>query len=930
MILAFALAALATTAVIAPGLARRLGRNTGYPIAAVFLIVGGLIASQASGVLAGGTVAVDWAWMPSIGVDFRLHLDGVSLLFASLVLGVGSLILAYCPRYLEDNERHGRFYALLTLFATSMLGLVFARDLLLLVVFWEMTTISSFLLIGGTGRKSSLPATRAFVVTAAGGLSLLAAVILMSLAAGTTNISVIMDDPSRVIDSPQAPVIAVLVIVAAFTKSAQLPFHFWLPDAMVAITPVSAYLHAATLVKGGIYLLMRFSPLFAESALWTATLMSVGLVTAVYGAAIALKQHDLKSLLAYSTVSQLGFLIALVGVGTPEALAAAALHTFAHALFKATLFMLVGIIDREAGSRDVRELGGLRRVMPVTATLTGLAAMSMAGIPPFIGFVSKEEAFDSLLDAPGADWTGWLAAGTAVAAAGLTFAYGFRIFYGAFAGPTTQRGLYEPRPSFLAPAAIPAGLGLLFGLSVGILSPLINRTVKDTMLTDVDATLSLWHGISTTLVLSMVTILTGLLLFFLREPVDRLLYRHQFPATGAKVFDAAYGGALRLGEWTGAPTRASGIAAHIAWPLGALLVIGVTGVALWPDVAPPALPTTRPEDWAVVGVLAAAILALCLAKSRLTAIVLLGVVGFVVGIWFLIAGAPDLAITQLLVEILTVVVAVLVLRRLPPVFRQVRRSRTLATAAIAVASGLVAGAATFLLTGRRERSPAAGYLMSEAEEDSGGRNVVNTVLVDFRGLDTLGEVTVLAIAGLGLIALLRGTRTPETAGRDDSSLPPSDREGNMVIFQVASRLLLPGIAAVSAYLLLRGHYMPGGGFIAALVAGVAVAVVQLPHGLDRPPRLQAIPLIQSGLALAVLVGALGLLEGSFLRPMRGYLSIGAADLSLSSSLVFDLGIFLVVLGMTVAAIERLSRGVAEASHRPGPERVLELHGGDQR
>jgi multicomponent Na+:H+ antiporter subunit A len=929
MILAIALAALAITAFFAPALTHRLGRNAGYPIAGVFLVIGGLIAGQSGPVLNGGSISASWTWIPTIGVDFRLHLDGVSLLFTSLVLGVGALIMAYCPRYLRDNEPHGRFYALLTLFATSMLGLVFARDLVLLFIFWELTTISSFLLIGGVGRVSTKPATRAFVITAAGGLALLAAVVLMGLSAGTTNISVIMNDPTLVTDSPQSPVIMALVIFAAFTKSAQLPFHFWLPDAMVAITPVSAYLHAATLVKGGIYLLMRFSPLFAESGVWTATLMSVGLTTAVVGALIALKQHDLKSLLAYSTMSQLGFLIALVGVGTPEALSAAALHTFAHALFKATLFMLVGIIDREAGSRDVRELSGLRRVMPVTATLTGLAAMSMAGIPPFVGFVSKEEAFDALLDAPGPGWAGWLAACTAVGAAGLTFAYGFRIFYGAFAGPTTQRGLYEPSPAFLAPAAIPAALGMIFGLSVGILSPLINRTVRDTMLTDVDGTLSLWHGLSIELAMSMVTILTGLLLFFLREPVDRLLYRHQLPTTGARVFDATYDDALRLGAWTGVPSRASGIGAHLIWPLGALVVIGAAGIAMWPDVAPAPMPTSRAEDWAVVGVLGAAILALCLTRSRLTAIVMLGVVGFVVGIWFLVAGAPDLAITQLLVEILTVVVAVLVLRRMPRVFRQVRRGRTAATAVIAVTSGLLAGAATFLLTGRRERSPAADYLMAEAEEESGGRNVVNTVLVDFRGLDTLGEVTVLAIAGLGLIALLRGTRPAEPEPRAETSLPPSDREGNMVIFQVASRLLLPGTAAVSAYLLLRGHYEPGGGFIAALVAGVAVAVVQLPHGLDSPPRLQAVPLIRGGLALAVLVGALGLTDGSFLRPLRGYLSIGDFDLSLSSSLLFDLGIYLVVLGMTVAAIERLSRGITDESPKPTPEPVLELHGGDR-
>jgi multicomponent Na+:H+ antiporter subunit A len=930
MILPIALAALALTAVVAPAITSRLGRNAGYPIAAIFLILALLIAAETSDLAHGGSVSTTWDWMPTIGVSFSLYLDGLSFLFAMLVLGVGALIMAYSPRYLKPNERHGRFYSLLTLFAMSMLGLVLARDLVLLFIFWEATTLSSFLLIGGGGIKAVRPATRAFVVTATGGLSLLGAIALIAVTTGTTNVSVIMADPAMVTDSPYAPVIAILLLLAAFTKSAQLPFHFWLPDAMVAITPVSAYLHAATLVKGGIYLLMRFSPLFSDSDMWRVTLMTVGLTTAIIGALFALKQHDLKALLAYSTVSQLGFLITLVGAGTPAALAAAALHTFAHALFKATLFMLVGIIDREAGSRDVRELGGLRRVMPVTATLTGLAAMSMAGIPPFIGFVSKEEAFSALLDTPGPGWTGWVAALAAVAAAGLTFAYGFRIFYGAFAGPTTQRRLYEPSKAFLTPAAIPAALGLILGLTVGVLTPMVNRTVQDTVMTETDASLSLWHGFSAPLALSATTFLAGLLLFFRRYPVDRMLHRHRLPFTGAGAFDAIYDSFLRFGGWIGRPARGSSIGAHLAWPVAGLLAVGIVGLLMWPEVAAEPVSRTRPEDWAVVGILAVAVLALCLATSRLLAIVLLGVVGFMVGIWFLMAGAPDLAITQLLVEILTVVVAVLVLRHLPPVFQQVRRSRQTLAAVAAVTSGLVAGAATFLLTGRREQSPAAQYLMREAENDTGGRNVVNTVLVDFRALDTLGEVTVLAIAGLGLMSLLRYTAPPPADLTNDASVPPPDRLGNMVIFRFTARLLFPGTMIITAYLLLRGHYEPGGGFIAALVAAVGIAVLQLPSGPMQPPRVQALPLIRGGLALSVIVGVWGLVDGSFLRPLSGYLTIGNLDISMTSSLLFDVGILMIVLGMAVAAFERLGRGVVTEVTQTVSEPVLQGQGGDRR
>lgn len=906
MILAVVLAALMATALAAPALAARLGRNAGYPIAAAFLLIGTPLAMQAPHVLDGGTVSVSWTWMPSIGVSFHLHLDGLSLLFSTLILGVGALIMAYCPRYLGTSEQHQRLYLLLTLFAMSMLGLVLARDLVLLFLFWELTTLSSFLLIGGAGRTAVQPAARALVITASGGLALLAAAVLIAIEAGTTDMSVIMADPTVLTNSPYAPAIALLLILAAFTKSAQIPFHFWLPDAMVAITPVSAYLHAATLVKGGIYLLMRFSPTFADMTMWTAVLMTVGLATMIVAAAFALKQHDLKSLLAYSTVSQLGFIISLIGVGTPDALAAAALHTFAHAMFKATLFMLVGIIDREAGSRDIRELGGLRRVMPVTATLTGLASMSMAGIPPFIGFVSKEEAYKAVLETPGPGWVAWVAALATVFGAGLTFAYGFRIFYGAFAGPTTQRKLYEPSAAFLLPAAIPATLGLVFGLTVGVLNPLVNRTVEDTMLTQTDAGLSLWHGFGIPLALSGLTFATGLALFFGRYPVDRMLHRHRMPVTGADVFNHILAGATRLGNWIGRPARTPAIGGHLIWPLGAVLVLAGCGLALGADVADHPVDTTRPADWGVIGLLAVAILALCLTTTRITAIVLLGVVGFLVGIWFLLAGAPDLALTQLLVEILTVVVAVLVLRRLPDAFRRIRPTRTLITAGIAIVAGLLTGAATFLLTGRRERSAAADYLMHETDHESGGKNVVNSILVDFRGLDTFGEITVLAIAGLGLAALL--TTTPRPPEEPLGSLPPPDRPGNMVIFRVAARIVVPITAVIALYLLLRGHYQPGGGFIGSLVAGVALAVHQMPRGASSPPPIHGIPLIKTGLALSVVVGAFGLLDGSFLRPLRDYVVLAGTEIGLTSSLVFDVGVFLIVFGMIAVAYERLGRG----------------------
>ncbi|WP_409328598.1 hydrogen gas-evolving membrane-bound hydrogenase subunit E [Trujillonella humicola] len=918
MILTLSLAALAVTAVLTPPVARRLGRATGYPLALVFAGIGVLLLTQAPTVLDGGTVTVARRWVPSLGVEFHLRLDGLSLLFVVLILGVGALIMAYCARYLDETQAHVRLYGLLTVFALSMLGLVLAADLVLFFVFWEMTTLTSFFLIGGPGLAGAKSATRALIVTGGGGLALFAGLVMIAVTTGTTDMTAILADPGLITESPLAFAIAACLILAAFTKSAQLPFHFWLPDAMVAITPVSAYLHAATMVKAGIYLLMRFSPPFADDPFWTATLVSVGLLTAVVGAVLALKQHDLKALLAYSTVSQLGFLVALVGIGTPQALAAAALHTFAHALFKATLFMLVGIIDHEAGSRDIRELSGLRRVMPVTAVLTGVAALSMAGLPPFMGFVSKEEAFYGFLGADGPAWVGWLAAGTAVGAAALTFAYGFRILAGAFGGPVRQPNLYEPRWSFLAPAAVPAVLSLVFGIWAAALNPLINRTVQDTRLQEGGADLALWHGFTAALGLSAVTITVGTTLFLLRDRVDAVLLGSRLPRTGAQLYDATYDGALRFGALVGRPALSPRLAAHLVWPLLALAVLAGVGMStLGPLTASPE-PATRAADWVLVALLGVGTAALTVARSRLGALALLGVVGFVVAAWFLVIGGPDLALTQLLVEILTVVVAVLVLRRLPARFAPGSRLRTAGAAVAAAAVGVAAFAATFALTGRRDRSAAGDFLLTESEPLTGGTNVVNTVLVDFRGLDTLGEITVLAVAAIGLLALLRYDAPTPRAGAGVAD-PVADPVGNAVILRVTRTLLLPVALLFSLYLLLRGHNAPGGGFISALVGGAAIALAQLPYDVPRRPRvLSPALLVGSGVALAVAVGLLGYVDGAFLRPLPFEPEVFGVSVKLTSSLLFDVGVYLVVLGLVVAAVDRLGRGRSrpEAARRP--------------
>ncbi|AUS79829.1 DUF4040 domain-containing protein [Actinoalloteichus sp. AHMU CJ021] len=938
MVLPLVLAALTALALAAPLLDRFLGRSTGWPLAAAFLGLAALVATRAPEVLSGaGAPSFDAPWMPAVGVGFHLRLDGLALLFVSLVLVVGALVMAYSASYFSHG-RHGDFYLLMTLFAAAMFGLVLADDVVLLFVFWEITTICSFFLIGRSGLSASRPAVRTLILTAAGGLALLTAVVLMWVTTGTTRLSVILEHSAWTDDPAFATAVAVLVILAAFTKSAQFPFHYWLPDAMAASTPVSAYLHAAAMVKAGIYLLMRFSPALADHAVWQTALIGFGLVTAVLGALFALQRHDLKELLAYSTVSQLGFLVAIIGVGTPAAMAAATAHTLAHALFKATLFMLVGVVDREAGSRDIRKLTGLRRVMPVTATLTGLAALSMAGVPPLLGFVSKESMFGAFLDAPGPGWVGPVVGGVAVVGAILTFAYSFRLVYGAFGGPTEQSHLREPKAAFLFPAAVASVAGLVLGLVVPLLNPLVDRVVTDTWGLVHDSDLALWHGFSTALGMSVVVLGAGTVLFLRRAWLDRVLDRSLFPVRGTEVFERLYRGTIALGARVGDLTRSDSPAQHLAMPFVLLAVLASVALSAGLAVGDFPAPVSRPMDWVLVALIAASVLGAVVARSRLAALGSIGVGGFTVALWFFTLGAPDVGLTQLLVEVLTVVVAVLVLRRLPRSFHPTGRVRRAAAAVLAIVAGGVAALATYTMTGRRELSPAADYFLTEAENETGGTNVVNTILVDFRALDTLGELTVLGIAGLVIVAVLNANgllpnRQPTAIHRFAGSPIDSPTDAT-ILFRTVGRWLAPLVILLSAYLLLRGHYEPGGGFISALVggAGFALAYLSAPSSDRAPIRWPYIALIASGVGVAVLTGVAGYLEGSFLRPVHLDIPLPwGGEYHFTSALVFDVGVYLAVIGVVVTALNRLggdsgppggmprSRGASRSGRSAGKE-----------
>ncbi|QGN47688.1 DUF4040 domain-containing protein [Micromonospora sp. WMMC415] len=929
-------------AAAAPALTRRLGRDAGFVLAAGYLAGAGLLLTRLPVVLDDRAVAVSWPWLPSLGVSAALRMDALSLVFALLVLGVGAFIMAYCPRYLSAHGRHTRVYVTMTLFAGAMLGLVLADDLLVLFVFWELTSVLSFVLIGQDGRSTARgPAVRALLVTSAGGLALLAAVVVLAGSLGTTDLGRILSDPGVLAAGP-AWAAGALVVVAAFTKSAQVPFHFWLPGAMVAITPVSAYLHAATMVKAGIYLLMRFSALFGGRWAWDLALIGVGLLTAVVGALLALRQQDLKALLAYSTVSQLGLLVGVIGVGTPASDAAAILYTIAHALFKATLFMLVGIIDHEAGSRNLRELSGLWREMPMTVAFTGLAALSIAGLPPTIGFVGKEAIFEALGEVHGVPWLGWSAAGLAVFASVLTFAYTARLVHGIAAGPSRQRKLYEPAWSFLAPAAVAAVIATALGPAVAELSPLVERAATDARPQGQPPNLAFWHGFTPALGLSALTVVLGTLLFVYRRRTGRAVDALPTGPPFAGHLERGRDALLHLGAVVGRPARAADPAPYLARPLLAVVVLAAVAVVLLGPLPAPRDDSTRGGDWLVLGLLVVTLAGLLTTRSALAAVALTGVVGLILSAWFLTTGAPDVALTLMLVEVLTAVVVMLALRDRPS--RMVapgRRPGIAGGAALAVLTGAAATAATAALTGRRELSPAGEWYLREAEPATGGDNVVNTILVDFRALDTLGEAVVLAVVALGLVALARGAGrgtpprptaagpgAPTAAGPGGPTRARRDRTGRRPgravryavdpVLGLAYRVLAPVMLAVSVLLFLRGHEETGGGFIGALIAGTAVGLGHLAHPVGAPllGRLRTVPLLTAGLLLALAAGVAPVAAGrALLTPVK----VTVPGLTtVTSSLVFDLGVYLVVLALIVAAVRRLD--TAPAGPAPGPVR----------
>ncbi len=887
---------------LAPALARIIGARAGWPLAA------GLVALAGAAVALGrdGTVSQSVPWIPSIDVSLRLRMDGLSLVFVLLVLVVGAVVIGYSTSYLRGNATTG-YYALMTGFAAAMTMLVLADDLILLFVSWELTTLCSYLLVLRSGPDAVPAATRTLLITVGGGLSLLAAVSTIVVVTGTTRLSTALADPAWSERPGFAATVAVLVAVAAMTKSAQFPFHAWLPDAMVAPAPVSAYLHAAAMVKAGIYLLLRFADAASHAAVWPALLITVGLLTSVMGAVFALQRTDLKALLAYSTVSHLGLLTVTIGIGTTAALTAAIVHVIAHACFKSAGFMYVGLLEQRTGTREIHEVSGLARSMPVASAMIALAAAAMAGLPPTLGFVSKELILDSAWHG-----SGWWLAVTAALSAAITVAYCGRMLVWTLPGrPTGLRSAAGTRPMLVAvslTAVAAVGLGAVPGLLDGIVDRAVTAAGGDA-----GVHLALWHGFTPALGLSVLAIGLGAVLILLRRTVDRLLDRPLFPGSGVAAADALQRWTIDAGRRVGDLTRTDAPAFHLAVPIGLIGALGIAGfVALRPSAVATGFQAT---DVVLTAFLLAGVGAAVVARTPLGAVISVGVAGFCVAMWFFALGASDVALTQLLVEILTVVIMVLALRHLPDRFPRVAVRSRLRRAVPAVAAGVVATMATLVLTGRPDLSPAGEWFVRNAEAETGGGNVVNTILVDFRALDTFGELVVLAIAALSITALLQARRqvTRPEAPPDNRLLVPA--EPNMVFIKVLARVLVPLMLIGSVYALLRGHNAPGGGFIAALIGAAALAMQYLAAPTDEQARsrLPYLPIAGAGIAVAAVTGFVGLAEGSFLKPLHA----DVLGYHFTTALVFDLGVYLAVFGVILGALNQL--GVPRAGARTAGE-----------
>ncbi|MBS7812997.1 monovalent cation/H+ antiporter subunit A [Roseococcus pinisoli] len=900
-----------------------------------------------SSMAAGRMPRVEIPWVPELGLSFVLRMDGFAAAFAMMVSGIGFLIVLYARYYMSPDDPIPRFFAFLLAFMGSMLGMVLSGNLIQLVFFWELTSLFSFLLIGYWQNVAAARdgARMALTVTAGGGLALFAGMLVLGHIVGSYDLDVVLASGDLIRNHPLYHVALVLILLGALTKSAQFPFHFWLPHAMAAPTPVSAYLHSATLVKAGIFLMARLWPVLAGTDAWFWILCPIGLITLLLGAYVAIFQHDMKSLLAYSTISHLGLITLLLSLNSDLAMVAAVFHTMNHATFKASLFMAAGIIDHETGTRDIRRLSGLNETMPFTARLALVAAAAMAGVPLLNGFISKEMFFTEALTASTMPtfMHGILPIAATIASI-FAVTYSLRFIHGAFFGPATDdlpKRPHEP-PQFMR---VPVEVLVFTCMVVGILpaatiGPLLDVAVRSIL---GDATpeysLAVWHGFNLPLVMSLLALAGGALMY-------RLLYRHLNAGIdgtpllsgldGRRAFDQV----MVFLSWRFART-VERLMGTDRLQMQLRLVVCIAFLAATLTLLPHGLRAgdlrLTPVDpvvailWAIGG--ACAIGAAYQAKyHRLAAVVLLGGTGLITCLTFVWFSAPDLALTQLLVEVVTAVLLLLGLRWLPRRFESagsgdlLARFRRLRDLVIAVAAGGGLAAISYAMMTRASPEGISRQFLARAYAEGGGTNVVNVILVDFRGFDTMGEITVLGIVALTVFALLRRFRpAPESVGVPDQQ--QGDARDWLLVPAVTMRMLFPIIFAVAVYLLLRGHDLPGGGFAAGLMLSIGILLQYMAGGARWvEDHLRVLPLrwMSVGLLLAVGTGTAATFFGKpFLTSYFAYANLGPlGKLPLASAVIFDLGVFALVFGATVLiliALAHQSVRSQRAAPPPPPE-----------
>ncbi|MBD8079894.1 Na+/H+ antiporter subunit A [Cellulosimicrobium arenosum] len=938
-------------------------------------------------------------WVPGLGLELAFRMDTLSWLMLLLVGGVGALVLVYCSAYFSRTAHGlGRFGGVLTAFAGAMVGLVVADDVLLLFVFWELTTVFSYLLIGHyADRKASRRAAmQAIVITTAGGLAMFVGLVVLGVQAGTYRLSEIVADPPT---GGAVTAAVVCILVGAVSKSALIPLHFWLPAAMAAPTPVSAYLHAAAMVKAGVYLVARFAPAYADTTVWRTIVIALGAGTLLVGGYRALRQYDLKLVLAFGTVSQLGLIILLVGLGTRGAALAGLAMIGAHAMFKASLFLVVGVVDAAAGTRDLRRLTGVGRALPWTALAGGLATASMIGLLPFAGYVAKEAALEALLHTDGPRWVALVVLWSVVVGSMLTVAYGLRFWWGAFwskshlHAPARANEHVDLRPGrgplaesdeppidparlrrqpvqLVAPALVLAVLGLAAGL-VPHLGDRLLAPYADTYPAGEPGHLVLWAGVTPALGLTALVLGVGAVLFWQRSRVER------FQASLWRILEAdvVYRRVMRRLDDLAADVTALTQRGSLPFYLGAILVVLVVGPGgvmfartAWPrDVTA----WDRPAQLVTVGLICVASVLAARSRRRLKAVLLVGVAGYGNAALFLLHGAPDLALTQVLVETITLVIIVLVLRRLPPYFsdRPLAASRWVRLG-VGVGVGVVMMGLALVAPLARIATPVSVDFPAEAYEYGGGKNIVNVTLVDIRAWDTMLEISVLLAAATGVASLVflrtrsgeimraRDARsaTREGAGVWSDGTDPhaalrrhgvtDDAQPRMVvwlnagrtlaprrrsvIFEVVTRVIFHAMIVFALFLLFSGHNAPGGGFAAGLVVGIALIVRYLAGGryeLGEAAPIHPGILLGTGMFLSAGVGLVSLLlTGKALYSQTFDLHVPVlGDVHLVTSLFFDLGVFLLVVGLVLDILRTLGAEIdrhaerAETGRDPGED-----------